>query len=633
MLFGDMFIVLATPLRAFAMILALMGHLPATAEEVAQGLEPVDQAGSSPQADVAGFVSLPIPAGGIQRISVGIESYVIRKGEVPVDFQIITVPGAPFATAVRFENKIQPKTPYDIGVRVPAVGAIREGEVGLLRFWARGPFSEDESGAARISANVELNQPPYRKVASSTLWLSPEWRQFNIPFKAGMALSSFQVALHLGFYPQVVELAGVELLTFPPDITLGTLPRMKFTYEGREPDAQWRKLALERILDIRRSPLHIEVVDGNGAAVSDATVEVKLERHLFGFGAAVVGRLLNQDNENGRLYREIVEKNFNKVVFENDLKWQPWVRSAGSDEFFRRKWVDDGFKWLAERDIPVRGHYLSWGPLSENHRRTYANDPEGFRQLLYAHLEDKVPTVGSRVAEWDVLNHPVGWGLTIDRLFGSWDIYGDIITKARELAPGIPMWINEGQILPGQGDRIKEYEALIQFLVDKGKAPDGIAFMGHFSVSTLTPPEVLLERFDRFAKIIPNLQITEFDVGAEGDEILQADYYRDVLIAAFSHPAMSGVVMWGFWEGRHWFPERALWRKNWEIKPAGQAWIDLVHGAWNTRETVVTDASGAASVIGFDGAYTVRVTKQGRTVEQTARLEPEGSKVIIVLAN
>lgn len=69
------------------------------------------------------------------------------------------------------------------------------------------------------------------------------------------------------------------------------------------------------------------------------------------------------------------------------------------------------------------------------------------------------------------------------------------------------------------------------------------------------------------------------------DERLQADYLRDVMTMAFSHPAMQAIVMWGFWEGRHWKPDAALYRKDWSTKPAGKVWEELVLAAEGWRET------------------------------------------------
>jgi endo-1,4-beta-xylanase len=31
----------------------------------------------------------------------------------------------------------------------------------------------------------------------------------------------------------------------------------------------------------------------------------------------------------------------------------------------------------------------------------------------------------------------------------------------------------------------------------------------------------------------------------------------------FAHPSVEGILMWGFWQGKHWRPNAFLWKKDW----------------------------------------------------------------------
>ena len=166
--------------------------------------------------------------------------------------------------------------------------------------------------------------------------------------------------------------------------------------------------------------------------------------------------------------------------------------------------------------------------------------------------------------------------------------------------------------------------------------------MGHFLADqNLTPPAELLETLDHYAVFGLPLQITEFDVrfGKQGEfmgpspaeETLQADYTRDFLIAAFSHPRVVGVVMWGFWEGRHWYPSAALYRKDWSIKPNGKVWKDLVLRQWWTREKGITGDDGMFRTRGFLGEYELTASYAGQTVAEHLSLGPEGVQHRLVL--
>jgi GH35 family endo-1,4-beta-xylanase len=546
--------------------------------------------------------------------------------------EVITVEGLPFDRAIRVTVVRRPEQAWDIGINVDTKGAIEKGDVCLLSFYIRGPHSEDESGDAVAGVYLQRNRAPWQKVLQARVTANREWRQVVTSARVGMALpdGGSNVVFHLGYYPQTVEVGGLRLLNYGTEVSLKEMPGAQTRYNGREADAAWRKAAAERIERMRKGELTIQVVGGDGTPVRGAEVEVKMRRHAFGFGSAVTAQMLSIDTEDAQRYRETVGENYNKVVFENDLKWQPWdVSKSNTHSSFRQQWLDAALAWLKERDIEVRGHYVTWAPLDKANAK-YVGHPEELRRDLWAHMEEKLPAVGTRVGEWDAVNHIVGWGQTFASVCGGPQIYADIIKHSRELAPHAELWVNEGQVLPGGGRR-RAYEHVIRFLMEHDAAPDGIGFMGHFGGSSLTPPEELYEVFERFAELIPNLQLTELDVQVGTDEELQADYLRDVMTVAFSHPAMQAIVMWGFWEGRHWKPDAALYRRDWSPKPAGEVWKELVFSQWWTDEKGNTDNAGRFRTRGFLGDYEIVVTAADKTRSQRVTLERGGAAVTVKL--
>jgi GH35 family endo-1,4-beta-xylanase len=106
-------------------------------------------------------------------------------------------------------------------------------------------------------------------------------------------------------------------------------------------------------------------------------------------------------------------------------------------------------------------------------------------------------------------------------------------------------------------------------LKDNGAPLGGLGFQGHFNDDTLSGPEQLWTIIDRYAELGLDMQVTEFDIGTD-DEQLQADYTRDFLTAVFAHEGISAVTTWGFWENAYFDPRRAMFRSDWSIKPNGQ---------------------------------------------------------------
>jgi hypothetical protein len=82
----------------------------------------------------------------------------------------------------------------------------------------------------------------------------------------------------------------------------------------------------------------------------------------------------------------------------------------------------------------------------------------------------------------------------------------------------------------------------------------------------------------------------------------------------FSHPAVKSFLFWGFWQGAHWLPDGALYDLDWNIRPHGEVYKDLVFNQWWTKDTTcTTDSAGAASFEGFLGTYRYTLTS-GTTV-------------------
>jgi endo-1,4-beta-xylanase len=392
------------------------------------------------------------------------------------------------------------------------------------------------------------------------------------------------------------------------------------TYEGRGEDAPWRKGANRRIEEIRKAPLKVKVFDPQGVSIRGAEVHVRMRRHAFGFGNILNPRTFQLDGPDGRKYREIFAEHFNKTTFESGFRWQNWFVPARQGKLSEHKdLLNKMIRFCESRDIGIRGHYLSWAPLSRDSYKptNYREHPNRLWPELSAHIDEMIAFVDGRLAEWDAINHIIGWNGTMADVTSSNEIYAKIIRHARSKTQ-TPLWVNEGAILPG-GDRIEAYEKMIRYLFENDAGPDGIGFMAHFKNNSLRPIDGLRDVYDRFAKFGVPLQLTEFDIDTT-DEQLQADYLRDVMTITFSHPSFNAIVMWGFWEGRHWRPNGALWRRNWSIKPCGKVWKELVFETWWTDEQHTANAWGLCEVSAFLGDYDIVVEHAGRTITVKAKV-------------
>lgn len=493
-------------------------------------------------------------------------------------------------------------------------GDVKNGEKILLAFEARCVPGSAADDRGRVTAVVENKEPGFKKLGQDGIDITTQWETKFLPFPstADSKTGITHATIMLGGRKQTIEVANMRLLNYGKAFDISKLPNPYVHYPGREADAPWRKAAMERIEKHRTTEITIEVVDAKGLPVRDAKISVELKRHAFAFGTAVKAKLMMGDDERSKKYRDVVDQNFSAIVLENDLKTEAWETGASNDhDVYRQQWAIGTLAWAKERGMRTRGHYLCWGPWQPWSEKL-KDDPQAIRDRVMKHLDDVIKGSGALVDEWDAVNHPIGWEdprRTIDQVAGR-DLYAEVF-KAARARTGVPLFINEDQMFrPGRQQ--EEFYQVIKELIAQGAAPDGIGNQAHFHRSYLPGAEEMLRISDRFAALVPNLELTEFDVKTNGDEQLQADWLRDTLIMAYSHPAYTGVMLWVFWEGGGWKPECALWRKDWSEKPGAKVWRDLVGKQWRTNAAGSTNAAGQFTTRGHRGLYEVSVEAGGR---------------------
>lgn len=516
--------------------------------------------------------------------------------------------------------------PWSMGTLVKTAEPVSEGDVLLASFELRSVKSM--TGQALVNFVFQEGKPDWAKSAMVQVSAGTEWTTINLPFtakgdyKAGQAMAGF----HLSLADQTLEFADFKVLNYGPDYDLNQLPNSDVAYEGRELDAPWREVAVKKIDELRKGDLTIRVVDADGQPVEGAKVKVEMTRHAFPFGTAVAVSKINLDSEDGERYREEIKNNFNSGVFESAMKWNNY--GTGTPEQ-----IAESMDWLNENDITMRGHVLMWPSWRwvDPEILPLRTDEAKFRKAIEDRVTDMVTLYKDDIHDWDVVNEAYS-NNDILKMYGD-EIMVDWFKLAHEAHPEAALYVNDNDMVTAGGrdtKHMQHYEDMIQMLVDKGAPVNGIGMQGHFA-TTLTSPEMVWKTLDRFAKFNMPIKITEFDVKNEDPQI-QADYQRDFLTAIFAHETIEGFVMWGFWEGQHWRPEAALFDEDWNLRPHGKAYRDLVYDQWWTQEAGVSDADGNFTLRGFLGDYQVIAEDEnGKTYESTVTLSNAGDELVIEL--
>ncbi len=509
---------------------------------------------------------------------------------------------------------------------------VRKGSLLVVRFAARCIHSQDETGAGWIQVNVQRAAAPWNKSINRQVSITPEWTTYTY---ADLADSDYAVReLNAGFGAgaaiQEIEVRDVQIYDYGDRLTVADIPVTRATYAGREADAPWRKSALRRIHALRGGILRLRMLDQDGDPLADAAVEVCMRRHAFAFGSALKASLLLGQDETSMTYRRQIQAHFNAGSLENAFKWPAWDGEWGVTHYGRDVALR-AVRWGVDQGLHMRGHVVVW-PGWHNLPRTlkhHADDPEALRAAVIAHIDDIAVAAKPWIAEWDVVNEPFTNHDLMDML--GQDVIADWFRHMRQHLPDTPLALNECGILTTPVDNAHQahLEALVRRLIEQQTPIDVLGLQGHFGGQPTGIPRILTV-LDRFAALGLPIRITEFDVDTD-DEVLQADFTRDFYMAAFSHPSVIGIQQWGFWEGAHWRPRAAMFRRDWSPKPNADAFRALVHDRWCTREILRADKQGRAECYTLYGEYDLNVRAGAR--RQTFQIcfaDAGGEKELVV---
>lgn len=355
----------------------------------------------------------------------------------------------------------------------------------------------------------------------------------------------------------------------------------------------------------------------------NAEVRVEQLRHEFWFGAALASQYFNgrPDNAVAAKYKQVFLENFNAAVTENALKWHSMERQQGKVDYGV---VDAILAWTKQQDVPLRGHNVFWGVPNMVQPWLKTMDNETLRETLKARAQEIARRYRGQFAEYD-LNNEMLHGNYYEERLGT-NITRDMANWMRQEDPQAVLYLNDYDILTGR--RLDDYAAQIRKFLDQGVPIGGIGVQGHLHGDTFDAA-ALSKALDRLGQFKLPIRVTEFNFPGQRskyysrrdgrltdeEELAKAkaigDYYR----ICFAHPAVEGILMWGFWEGANWIPVSSLFRRDWSPTPAALVYHDLVYKQWWTTFRGKADAQGRCTLRAFYGKHRVTANGQEQTID------------------
>ncbi len=528
--------------------------------------------------------------------------------------EVVDVLGQNFTKAVKITVDQKTKTIYDIQHEIDVKKVFETNDVCVLTAYVRlisGGDNDTNTGEIQF---VLENKTTYTKTLQANAKFTNEWTFVYLPFKVNSKLGdSSHVTIRVGQCAQVIEIADVTVKNYKKAVDINNIA-VEATYKGSEKDAQWRKDALDRIEKIRKGDFKVIVKYKDGNVIPNADVKLDMYDHEFEWGTAITQNINNEES-----YQADVQKNFNSVVFEGNMKWTYYEDDKPLALQMAKSAKDLGIK-------NIRGHLLIWDYLPDKKSsgapmriNDVAEDKEALLKMQKEHIDEITEAFAKYgVKEWDVLNEAMTNNYF--RTKYGFEMINTWYNMARE-ALG-----KDGVLYYNDFRREKEFYEFMDEWIKNGVDFDGIGIQSHYG--SPENPETINEMLDKMAKYGKRLKVTEYDFTTFDNE-LQANFTRDFMITSFAHEAMDGFYIWQFraYKGNN---KRIFYDENGNAKPAMEVWQDLIYNKWWTNESGKTGADGVFSARGFYGDYDVSVTANGKTKKVSVPLYKNGDNTVTV---
>jgi endo-1,4-beta-xylanase len=365
---------------------------------------------------------------------------------------------------------------------------------------------------------------------------------------------------------------------------------------------KWRELCRRtRFLIL---PLALLTAAATGAVVTDtvaadpAAASAPLRTHADARGVQIGTAVANGPLGSDAPYRTVLNREFNQVTPENEMKWDATEPNPGQFNFGG---ADAIVNSATANGQVIRGHTFVWHSQAPGWLQGLPADE------LRAAMQRHINTVGGRYAgriyAWDVVNEAFNEDGSMRNSFWLQRLGPGYIAEAFRLArqadPSAKLYINDFNV-EGVNAKSNAMFNLVRDLRAQGVPIDGVGLQGHLALQFGFPNDIQ-QNIQRFADLGVEVAITELDVRmqlpADATKLAnQATAYANVVRACLAVSACVGVTVWGFTDRYSWVPgtfpgegAACLYDENFNAKPAYEAVHNVLasgfardkrHAAW-----------------------------------------------------
>ncbi|MEU7774720.1 endo-1,4-beta-xylanase [Micromonospora taraxaci] len=258
------------------------------------------------------------------------------------------------------------------------------------------------------------------------------------------------------------------------------------------------------------------------------------------FGAAVAtGKLSNST------YTTILNREFNSVVAENEMKWDATEPQQGR---FSYSGGDRLVSHAQANGMSVRGHALLWHQQEPGWAQSMSGS--ALRSAMINHVTQVATHFRGKIYAWDVVNEAFADGGSGGRRDSNLQRTGNdwieaAFRAARAADPGVKLCYNDYNT-DGVNAKSTGIYNMVRDFKSRGVPIDCVGFQSHLGTSLASDYQANLQRF---ADLGVDVQITELDVMTGGN---QANIYGAVTRACMNVSRCTGITVWGVRDCDSW---------------------------------------------------------------------------------
>ncbi|MEU8472157.1 non-reducing end alpha-L-arabinofuranosidase family hydrolase [Streptomyces sp. NPDC029006] len=334
------------------------------------------------------------------------------------------------------------------------------------------------------------------------------------------------------------------------------------------------------------------VTPGTAAGASET-----VKASTLGAQAAQSGRYFGTAVAAGNLgdgtYASILDREFNAITPENEMKWDTTEPSRGSFNFAPADQIVGHATAHGQR---MRGHTLVWHSQLPGWVSSIG-DANTLRNVMRNHITTEMNHFKGKIYAWDVVNEAFADGgsgqhrsSVFQNLLGDGFIE-DAFRTARSADPAAKLCYNDYNIENWSDAKTQGVYRMVRDFKTRGVPIDCVGFQSHFG--TGGPPASFRTTLSNFAALGVDVQITELDIAQA-----PSTAYANTVQACMNVSRCTGLTTWGIRDSDSWRSgdNPLLFDRNGNKKPAYQAALSALGGTAATRRASTPSPRSTANL-------------------------------------